>query len=528
MRSTTYTTLDLQKPNFVTVYAVQDDQMTRWVHADLMDGGEAWTPPSGTLMTIRYRKPDGTGGWYDSLEDGSSAYAISGSAVDFGFAAQCLTVAGVVLAEITFWTGTAERLSAFLFRLQVEKNPLTDAEMESSDYYNVLSEKIAAVLGATTHPPQIDPTSKNWLLWDETVGGYADSGFSSVGTTGPAPQITSQVRTWQGSSSGTTIPSGSWSSTIPEAVPGQYLWSRTILTYNNGQDVTLYAVAYQGNDGEGAPGSQLPLMDGAASAGSANAYSRQDHVHPTQVSRNLLIYPFSTETRTVNGITFTDNGDGTITANGTASANATFLLRGWTIADGSVPIDPRITYRLTGSPDGATASTYFVACRYFAASQTPSSTGGTLTRDYGEGATFTGAAYVSVYLAVMRGTTVSNLTFNPMLTYADITDAAFSMYGKESLVPDIVDAVETLQDRSPFAKTVTFSAAGSTSLTDPRFTADHRLVGYQFFDSSNNVSEKTLADMTITTAEGSCAVTIDTVYNAGSVVLTFAYAPASN
>lgn len=362
MRSTTYATLDFQKPNFATVYAVQDDQLTRWVHADLTDGGEAWAPPSGTLMTIRYKKPDGTGGWYDSLEDGGSAYAISGSAVDFGFAAQCLTVPGIVLVELNFWNAKAERLSAFLFRLQVEKNPLTDAEMESSDYYNVLNQKIAAVLGATTHPPQIDPTNKNWLLWDEDLGGYADSGFSSVGTTGPAPQITSQVRTWQGSSSGTTIPSGSWSSTIPAAVPGQYLWSRTILTYDNGQTVTLYAVAYQGQDGQGAPGSQLPRMDGTASAGSANAYSREDHVHPT-------------------------------------------------------------------------------------------------------------------------GT---------------------------------------------FAKTVTFSAAGTTSLTDLRFTADHRLVGYQFFDSSNNVSGDILADITITTAAGSCSVTINTVYNAGSVVLTFAYAPASN
>lgn len=41
-------------------------------------------------------------------------------------------------------------------------------------------------------------------------------------------------------------------------------------------------------------------------------------------SENLLSYPYCQTTRTNNGITFTDNEDGTITANGTATANAYF------------------------------------------------------------------------------------------------------------------------------------------------------------------------------------------------------------
>lgn len=281
MRSTTSALLDMQRPNYLTVYAVQDDQLSRWVHAQLTDGGADWTPPAGAAMTIRYKKPDGTGGWYDQLEDGSAAYTLSGSTVDFGFAAQCLTVPGVVLVELNFWTENAERLSAFSFRLQVEKNPLTDAEMESSDYYNVLSAKIAAVLGATTHPPQIDPATLNWLLWDEDAGAYVDSGYSSVGTTGPAPEITTQTTVWQASSSGTTIPTGSWSSTIPAGTPGGYIWSKTALHYDNGDEVTLYTVAYQGNDGTGAPGSQTPLVSaGSGSVGTASAFAREDHVHP--------------------------------------------------------------------------------------------------------------------------------------------------------------------------------------------------------------------------------------------------------
>lgn len=280
MKSTTSILLDLQRPSFSTVYAVQDDQLARWIHADLTDGGNAWTPPSGTVMTIRYFKPDGTAGLYDTLENGNSAYLISGSSVDFGLAAQCLTVAGVVLMEISFYNSSAERLSSFSFRLQVEKSPISDAELESNDYFNILAQQIAGVLNATTHPPIIDPTTRNWKLWSESQNSYYVSEYSSVGLTGPAPQISNQVRSWQNSNSGTTVPSGTWSSTRLAGVPGKFLWERVVTTYNNGDSVTEYLVAYQGSDGTGAPGNQTPQPLGTASAGSANAYSREDHIHP--------------------------------------------------------------------------------------------------------------------------------------------------------------------------------------------------------------------------------------------------------
>ena len=263
MKSTTAVTLDMQRPNYVTVYAVQDDQLARWVHADLTDGGKAWTPPSDAIMTIRYRKPDGTGGWYDSLEDGSSAYEIDGSSVDFGFAAQCLTVDGVVLVNISFWTEDAQRLTAFLFRLQVEKSPLTDTELESTDYYNVLAQQIAGILGATANPPKIDPTTYHWMLWNENTGAYEDSGFSAAGTPGPADLVTDTERSWQVSDSGSSIPTGTWSSAVPALSPGDFLWSKTKVTYQSGQTVEIYAVGYQGLNGSGAVASVGGVLPGS-------------------------------------------------------------------------------------------------------------------------------------------------------------------------------------------------------------------------------------------------------------------------
>ena len=43
--------------------------------------------------------------------------------------------------------------------------------------------------------------------------------------------------------------------------------------------------------------------------------------------KNLLTYPYNETTKTVNGITFTDNGDGSVTVKGTATARCAFWLK---------------------------------------------------------------------------------------------------------------------------------------------------------------------------------------------------------
>lgn len=50
---------------------------------------------------------------------------------------------------------------------------------------------------------------------------------------------------------------------------------------------------YNGADGTGSPGSQTPLMNGTAAVGTAVAYSREDHVHPTDTSRQAATLKFT-------------------------------------------------------------------------------------------------------------------------------------------------------------------------------------------------------------------------------------------
>lgn len=55
------------------------------------------------------------------------------------------------------------------------------------------------------------------------------------------------------------------------------------INFNEGSPFDFYV--YNGTDGYGSPGTAIPLMDGTAAAGTANMYSREDHVHPTDTSR---------------------------------------------------------------------------------------------------------------------------------------------------------------------------------------------------------------------------------------------------
>ena len=86
------------------------------------------------------------------------------------------------------------------------------------------------------------------------IGVYGDKG--NTGATGPQG-IGSQSATvtYQASTSGTTIPTGSWVSTIPTVAAGQYLWTRTIITYTDNKTTTSYSVGRMGQNGaNGSPG----------------------------------------------------------------------------------------------------------------------------------------------------------------------------------------------------------------------------------------------------------------------------------
>lgn len=72
------------------------------------------------------------------------------------------------------------------------------------------------------------------------------------GETGDASAVTRKSVTYQVGSSGTTAPSGSWLPAVPPVPQGQFLWTKTDVTFNTSDTITWYSVSRMGIDGTGA------------------------------------------------------------------------------------------------------------------------------------------------------------------------------------------------------------------------------------------------------------------------------------
>ena len=62
--------------------------------------------------------------------------------------------------------------------------------------------------------------------------------------------VDTSVVEYQVGTSGTTAPTGKWDLGVPTVASGQYLWTRTTITYNDGTSTILYSVSSMGEKGE--------------------------------------------------------------------------------------------------------------------------------------------------------------------------------------------------------------------------------------------------------------------------------------
>ena len=116
----------------------------------------------------------------------------------------------------------------------------------------------------TTSPSPV----QGQYLWTRTITTYTDSStvttysVSYNATDGQIGEdgngIASTSITYQIGSSGTTAPTGTWTTTVPAPVQGQYLWTKTVITYTNASTSTAYNTSYYATDGtdgeDGLPG----------------------------------------------------------------------------------------------------------------------------------------------------------------------------------------------------------------------------------------------------------------------------------
>lgn len=227
-----------------------------------------------------------------------------------------------------------------------------------TEYYAVSASNSTAPTSWSTTVPTM--TSTNRYLWNyetiaytdnstsdttkRVIGVYGDKG--NTGNTGPqgpqGPQgaqgpkgdkgntgatgaagkgVKSTEIAYQASTSGTTIPTGTWTTSIPTVSAGSFLWTRTIITYTDNSKSTSYSIGKMGNTGatgakgdKGATGATGAAGKGVKStaityqAGSSGI-SAPTGTWSTSIPATSASKPFLW-TKTV--ITYTDNATSTI------------------------------------------------------------------------------------------------------------------------------------------------------------------------------------------------------------------------
>ena len=143
--------------------------------------------------------------------------------------------------------------------------------------------------------------------------------------------------------------------------------------------------------------------------------SGHDLVQLTQSGKNLLAYPYVDTTKTVDGMTFTDNGDGSITLNGTStSPYLSYTLHLETFADA---LKDGVTYRLSTGTDDTNIA---IVCYYKNESGASVWASGNMTwkKEY---------TLSQVYLQVTEVATYTNMVLYPQIEIGT-TATAFEPY----------------------------------------------------------------------------------------------------
>lgn len=87
--------------------------------------------------------------------------------------------------------------------------------------------------------------------------------------------------TYQVGDSGTTAPTGNWSTTVPSVGNGKFLWTKTYVKYSDGNSTEAYSVSYKGTNGTSVSVSSTSVTYAASSNGTTAPTSGWDTAVPT-------------------------------------------------------------------------------------------------------------------------------------------------------------------------------------------------------------------------------------------------------
>ena len=174
------------------------------------------------------------------------------------------------------------------------------------------------------------------FLWTKTVVVYSDNKSTEAysvsykgtnGTNGTSVKINNTSVTYQAGTSGTTKPTGDWSETVPTVQNGQFLWTKTVVTYSDGKSTESYSVSYKGTNGK----------DGAAGA---------DAITVTITTSNGIVFKNNSGSTVLTAHVYKGAVEQSITDAGVCGSLGTIK---WYKGSGTTPIATAKTYTVSAN-----------------------------------------------------------------------------------------------------------------------------------------------------------------------------------
>lgn len=164
------------------------------------------------------------------------------------------TAGGTVTIPVVIGTGssavTIEKVFSYSIALKGTKGDNITVSSTAYAYAKSTSGTTPPSSGWGTTP--VAPTTTEYA-WTRTTTTFSD-GSSAVtysvggkvgaaGTAGTSPTVTGTTTQYQKSTSGTTVPTGTWSDSALAPDTSNYVWTKTTITYSDGATAVTYAVA---------------------------------------------------------------------------------------------------------------------------------------------------------------------------------------------------------------------------------------------------------------------------------------------
>ena len=428
----------------------QYDKTIPQIEAVLWDKTQGYEIPTDAVVYVVGTKPDKTGFEYSC--------SFTGSTVTINVTEQMTAVAGRVKCEVVIMKDGRKGSANFFLDVEpcaldedvtpsetdipiIEQLPEILAEVEAA---KALAESWAKGTRSGVPVTSGDPTYNNSAkYWAEKSEEYAQGAlhwkgsvaFASIPTSGLTigdyynitDDFTTDSRFEDGSgiecAAGTNIVwNGSkWDLPTPTSYASQIKYDNTASE--------MAATKVQG-----------AIDELASEKADKTALTNEVETRAKLGGHNLLQYPFVNPYIYSAGITWTDKGDGTITANGTVDSNSESHYVPYSrygIENREYFYLPNGNYILNnqGFSDGSNNSHYIAlyvtknGSAQELARYTTQEVSFTVNGDDGH----TDGAFIQVQFIIYRGSTVSNLNFSPMIRLATDSNTTFTPYAKSNL-----------------------------------------------------------------------------------------------